>query len=279
MSYEAYETSQQSSRPVEIYEFTVGATTYYYTSAEDTQTVASVDYTPLTGLKRSKIGQGPEDRNATLTIEMPGSNQFVRPYIAAVPSSRATVTIMRLQRGDTPTPEVVTIFEGKVKAVNFDGDGGRMAKIAVEPDISATSRSIPHFTFQGLCNHVIYDDGCQVDETDGAYRASREVLADSGNTLTIDGLSGFGDGWFTGGFVEVNGGLDSRMIIDQTGDVVTLHIPFPGSPLGQVVIVLAGCAHTIAVCKSKFDNVINYGGFAFVPKINIFETGISSLTC
>jgi uncharacterized phage protein (TIGR02218 family) len=279
MTYSAYETSQEGSRPIELYEFTIGATVYRYTSAEDTQTISSVDYTPLAGLKRSKIGQGPEERRSTLTIDMPGSNAFVRPYIAAVPSNRATVTIMRLQRSDYPAPEVVTIFEGYVKAVNFDGDGGRMAKVAVEPAISATARSIPQFTFQGLCNHVLYDDQCQIDDTDPAYRTSLTVTVVTTVELTIPGLAAFGDGWFTGGVVEVNGGLDARLIIDHTADVLTLHIPFASAPLGQVVTVLAGCAHTLAICKSKFDNVINYGGFAFVPKINIFNTGLDAAVC
>lgn len=279
MTYQQFETSPESGQPIELYEFSIGATTYYWTSAEDTIAVSAQDYVALPGLKRSKIGQGPEERDATLTITMPGVNDFVRPYIAAVPSSRATVTIKRLHRPDFPGPQVVTIFEGIVKAVNFDGDGGRIAKVAVEPLVGATSRPVPQFTYQGLCNHVLYDDQCQVDDTSPSYRTTLTVTGVSGNVLTISGLAGFGDGWFTGGLVEVNGGLDARMILDHTGNTVTLHIPFPSSPLGNLATVLAGCAHDITTCKNKFDNVINYGGFAFVPTVNIFETGIDPNAC
>lgn len=279
MTYAQFETSTESGQPIELYEFSIGATTYYWTSAEDTVTVSAQDYEPLAGLSRSKIGQGPEERDATLTVTMPAINPFVRPYIAAVPSTRATVKILRLHRPDFPGPEVVTIFEGIVKAVNFDQDGGRVAKVAVEPLVGATSRPVPQFTYQGLCNHVLYDDQCQVDDTDPNYRATLTVTAVAGNVLTIAGLAGFGDGWFTGGVVEINGGLDARLIIDQTGNDVTLHLPFPSSPLGTLAIVLAGCAHDITTCKNKFDNVINYGGFAFVPTINIFETGVDPNAC
>lgn len=279
MTYAQYETSPESGQPIELYQFTIGATTYYWTSAEDEITVSSQVYEPLAGLKRSKIGQGPEERDATLTVTMPAINPFVRPYIAAVPSTRATVKILRLHRADFPGPQVVTIFEGIVKAVNFDQDGGRVAKVAVEPLVGATSRPVPQFTYQGLCNHVVYDDQCQVDETDPNYRATLTVTAVAGNVLTIAGLAGFGNAWFTGGLVEINGGLDARMILDQTGNDVTLHLPFPTSPLGELAVVLAGCAHDITTCKNKFDNVINYGGFAFVPSINPFETGLDPNAC
>ena len=281
MTYAAQEASTENGQPVEFYELTIGATTYYHTTAEDTITVSAQPYTPLAGLKRTKIAQGPADRALTLTLELPATNPFVSPYIAAVPSSQATVTIMRLHRTDTPTPQVVTIFEGVVKAVNFDDGNGRIAKVAVQPKIAATSRPCPLFTFQSLCNHVLYDDQCQADDTSASFRETGTVSAvsTSGTVLTITGLAAFGDGWFTGGVVEINGGLDSRMIIAHTGNDITLHLPFPLSPLSTNAVVLAGCAHDIETCKSKFDNVINFGGFAFVPTLNIFQTGIDPNAC
>jgi hypothetical protein len=76
--------------------------------------------------------------------------------------------------------------------------------------------------------------------------------------------------------VEALGGVDRRLILSSSGDVLTLLLPFTSSPLGSTVIVFAGCDHTIATCKSKFNNVVNYGGFAFVPTKNIFQTGITT---
>ena len=44
--------------------------------------------------------------------------------------------------------------------------------------------------------------------------------------------------------------------------------------VGTEVEVFAGCDHTIATCKTQFDIVVNYGGFAFVPTRNPFESGL-----
>ena len=44
--------------------------------------------------------------------------------------------------------------------------------------------------------------------------------------------------------------------------------------LGQTVDVFAGCDHSLAICESKFANVINYGGFPFVPIKNPFNSSL-----
>lgn len=81
--------------------------------------------------------------------------------------------------------------------------------------------------------------------------------------------------------MEVGGGDDHRLILSQSGDDVTLLLPFPETIVGSTVVLLAGCDHSITTCDTKFNtpedtlsNVINYGGFAFVPNKNPFETGL-----
>ena len=49
----------------------------------------------------------------------------------------------------------------------------------------------------------------------------------------------------------------------------------PDSVVGQDVDVFAGCDHTVDTCDQKFDNVINYGGWPYVPSKNPFESGIA----
>lgn len=278
MTFSAFETSVEGGQPVELYILTVGATTYRWNNSEDTLTIDGNDYTPLS-IERSKIVQGPEDRNQTVTFTVPGTIPFVTPYINSVPAAQAVMTVRKLHRPDFPGPEVVTIYRGIVKAVNFDDENGRKSEIATQPFVSGLNRPIPRFVYKGLCNNTLYDDFCQVDDTDPAYRASLDVTAVSGNTLTIPGLDSFGDGWFDGGLIETSGQGDARMILNQVGNVVTLHLPFSQGVLNETVTILAGCAHTIAVCKSKFDNVINFGGFAFVPTLNPFESGIDPAVC
>lgn len=277
MTFGAFETSTESSRPIELYEIVLGTQTFFYTSAEDDIVISATTYI-ATPISRNKLAQGPEEANRVIEIEVPGTNEFARNYISSVPSERAVVTIKRVQRSDFPGPQVITLFEGFVKSVAF-GSNGRKAKIAVQPSITAASRIMPRYTYQGSCNHVVYDERCQADDTSPLFRLTGTVTAVSGALVTVAGASGFPDDWFTGGSAEALGGLDARLVLDHAGDVVTLLLPFPYAILGQPIILLAGCAHDINTCKIKFANVINYGGFAFVPTKNPFATGIGPVLC
>ncbi len=276
MTFAAFEESQEGSRPVELFTFTTGATVNRWTSAEDDVSVAGDTWVAVTISRDKLAGGGADQRDQSLIVTVPSTNSVAKQFINSVPGVRTTVVIERVQRTDGPAFEVIKIFEGRISAVGFENQG-RTAKINVEPLVAATSRPIPRFNYQGLCNHVLYDALCQVDDTDPAFRLSAAVVtAVSGNTITVTGVAAFGAEFFDAGFVEAFGGSDRRLILSSSGDVLTLTLPFATSPLGSSVIVFACCNHTIAICKSKFNIVISFGGFAFIPTKNIFQTGITT---
>lgn len=274
MAFSTFEESPEGSQPIELYTFTIGAVINRWTSAEDDITEAADVFVAIPISRGTLSGGGPDTRKESLTITVPGDNAVATQYINAVPGVRATLVIERIQRGDGPTFETIVIFSGRISAVAFT-ESGRKAQIQVVPLVTSQSKPVPTQTYQGLCNNVLYDDICQVDDTDPAFRLSTAaVTAVAGITISVTGADANGDGFYTGGFVESSGANDRRLIVDQTGTLLTLHLPFATSPLGSNVTVFAGCDHAISTCKSKFDNVINFGGFAFVPGKNVFSTGI-----
>jgi uncharacterized phage protein (TIGR02218 family) len=273
VTYATFESSTESARPIELYTITSGATIYYYTSTEEDQVVSGTTYDAI-AISRDELKEGPEERDATFTITLPASLPFVSQWATGAPADLSTVKVERYHVGDN---DVVTLFQGAVKAVNFNDQAGRVAQIVCEPTIAGSQRPLPRYTFSGQCNHVLYDDQCKVDDTDPAYRATLTVTAASGLEVTVPGLSSFTDGWFDSGVIEV--GTEARMIIAHVGNVLTLHLPFNSSPVGASGVVLAGCAHDVDTCAVKFANVPNFGGFAFVPFINIFEAGIEAAMC
>ncbi len=280
MTFDAFESAQETSQPIEIITIEIGAVSFFWTSSEDTITVGAQDYEPIP-IQRGRIIQSPEDRQAVVDFAVDGENEFAVQYIGVVPGNRAKITVQRVQRPDFPSPEVVTLYQGFIQSVKFSKDGFS-AVIASLPIAAATSRSIPRYTYQSLCNNVLFDDQCKVDDTDSTFRlASANVLTSVASTITVAGADGEVDGFYTGGFVEALGGLDARLILEHTGTSLLLLLPFPSDIVGTVVNVLAGCDHTIATCDTKFftpedvtSNVINYGGFAFVPTRDIFRVGI-----
>jgi hypothetical protein len=280
MSFSSFEVSVENSQPVELYRIELGTESFEYTTSEHSVTHATLTYLPE-AIKRGKVGDGPEERGTIFEVEFPGDNDFVTRYVSVVPGQRALMTVRRLQRLDTPTPEAIVIFIGYVRSVSFV-DQGHRAKVAAAPISAATSRPVPRFTYQGLCNHVLYDSGCKVSSTNATWKLSNgTVTTVDGNDVVVPEAAGFPDGWFTGGFLEAQGGQDARMVLNHVGDTLTILLPFPFSAVGQLVNVYAGCDHTIETCDTKFftpedtdSNVLNFGGFAFVPHRNIFSSGI-----
>ena len=106
--------------------------------------------------------------------------------------------------------------------------------------------------------------------------AGVEFSAVSANTITVPGVSGEADGYYNSGYVKPAGVQDFRMILDHTGDVLTLLLPFGTALTGLNVDVFAGCNHKIdGHCNTRFSNTGRHGGFPWVPTTNPFESGIT----
>jgi len=275
MSYAAHEGTVEGGRPIEIYEFTAGAQSFFFTSSQDDQLVGAQTYTAVEGLSRDTTADGPTKRGKDFTIKLPTVNAVAQLFVGVLPGFRVRLQVSRFHRDDTPTPEVIKIFDGFVQSAAF-GKQGKEATLLSKTELEGTGKQIPRRTYQSACNHVLYDvNTCKVDDTDVAFRASAlDVASLVGNVLTVSsGLAGtYADAFMNAGYVESIGVADFRMITIHVGNVLTLISPFSTTPTS--VNVFAGCAHTVTVCGDKFDNVIEYGGFPYVPTKNPFATGI-----
>jgi len=273
VTYLAKEVSVEAGQPVELYEFTVGSTPYFYTSAEDAITVGAQVYTPKP-IRRDALKEDPSNRDFDFKVYLPTTDPVSQHFLGVLPGVRVRLHVSRFHRTDTPTPELRDIFDGFVNGVQFENNG-KQAVIVSRTMLASNGRTIPRRTYQGKCNHVLYDPlTCKVDDTDAAFRAStRTVVSQVGRLLTVSGISpAYADGWFTGGYVEAIGLSDFRLVLEHTGSLLTLLIPFSQQP--TFVNVFAGCNHDPVDCSDKFDNFMHYGGFPFVPTKRIFETGL-----
>jgi uncharacterized phage protein (TIGR02218 family) len=271
MTFQQWEISQSQGEPVELYEAAVGSQLFGFTTSEDGIQIGATNYTPVE-ISRERIIMGPEERQDALNVTMPAGNPLALLYRQAAPGQVATLTIKRFHRPDGANPQTLTIFKGRVQSVAYENNG-TTAKLAVVPVTSGRAHEMPRFTFQALCNHVLYDGQCQVLQSQ--FRHIGQVLSIDGAVMNVDGANTQPNGWFTGGFAQLAGGTDWRLILAHTGNSVTLVMPFSSNPTGTQIEIFAGCAHDINTCSAKFDNVPNYGGFAFVPLTNPFSSGIT----
>lgn len=272
-SFATLEASRESSRPLEIYEVIQGTEISRWTSAEDDLVVGGETY-EATPISRNNIEQGSDSQVRNLVLTLPGDNDFAEKYRLVVPGQRASVTVWRLQRDEVPTFNTkILLFKGQVMSVRFPQDGFT-AEVVVRSIENALNRNVPRFTFMGMCNHILYDSRCGVSSD--PFDVIGTVSAISGNTITLPGASSQPDQFFRGGFCRpVSGDPDFRLILSHVGNVLTLLLPFHVNPVGLSVQAFAGCDHTVTGdCALKFNNVLRFGGFPFVPNRNIFQTGL-----
>ncbi len=268
--FDTLASSVEDSKPIELYEFTLGSSAFRYTSAEDELTVGGDVYTPL-AIARGRIEQGSDQNNRNLTVTMPSNNVFAALYITVPPGEKAGLNVFRYQRDEVPAFDTqVLMFKGNVQSVAFPNDG-HSAAFAIRSIESAMNRLLPRFTFAAMCQHILYDAACGAIATNFDFLGTAASI--SGNTITVTGAgaSGFD---FVSGYLRPTGTNDFRMITAQSGDVLTMLLPFQVDPTSLGMQVFAGCDHLIAGdCALVFDQVANFGGFAFVPNKDIFAVG------
>jgi len=272
LTYAEFETAGETGNPLELYLFELSGVFYSYNNGEDVWTFNAQDYDPVY-VKRSAIRNEADKSEQTVEFNFDVLNEFAQLYIGVVPGERASIKVFQVHRTDTIDLEHKQIFSGLVSTVAFHKDG-KEAKIIARPLSSAGDRPLPRRTFQGLCNHILFDQRCGLSEA--SFRETGTVTVASGRDLTVTGLTNVGGGadYWEAGYVKI--GAERRLIVGQTANVFKINIEFRANPVGKTVTVVPGCKLRRKIdCSTKFNNVKNFGGFSWVPLKNPFTSGIN----
>ena len=155
---------------------------------------------------------------------------------------------------------------------------------------AAEVRGLAHYlqqpkgrVFQYTCDADLGDARCTVTLATPANTGSGVVESvASSRRFTATGLSAFASSWFTRGLLTFTSGaaIGQKIEIKSHSFVagsVSFELWVPAvEPLmpGQTFTVTAGCDKTVATCRAKFSNAINFRGFPHMPG-NDFLTKIS----
>ncbi len=128
--------------------------------------------------------------------------------------------------------------------------------------------------YQTPCAAVFGDGACKLDANSAAYSGTGVVAAvEDRRQFRLSGLETHADGWFRRGRMEVLSGAARGLSAVVKSDTLEdgLHnielweaIP-AGIVAGDEVRLQAGCDKTLACCRDKFCNVVNYRGFPSIP--------------
>lgn len=123
-------------------------------------------------------------------------------------------------------------------------------------------------TYGANCPHQLGDARCEVD-TEALVQTVTVATVTSRREITVTGLTGV-DNVFRYGIIEFtsgdNEGFRMEVRASTSGGGVSLQLPMPFEiAVGDTAELTPGCDKTEATCIAKFDNILNFGGFADIP--------------
>jgi len=248
-------------KPVEIYHiWRDGGEHWRYTDGDVEVTFDSEDYVPAT-LSRTLVQQDMQLDVTKMTVTAPYINDAIVDFISSNPIEILWITVMKLHREQSPYEADVS-FVGQIKAVSFKGIEAQIECVGFEHFLNKT---IPRWRYQINCNHQIFEDKCALVKA--SYLTTTVITLDA--TKTILTSTDFGledDGYFTRG--EIVFGEESRTAVAHVGNNVTIMYKFITLANSDSIDIYPGCDGRITTCYDKYNNIVNFLGFPYIPVEN-----------
>jgi uncharacterized phage protein (TIGR02218 family) len=250
----------EQRQPVELYHIWYGDTHYRHTSNDASVVYGGYTWTPAT-IQRQAIKRSNDFAAREVEIVFAKTSPAVSRYLANSPVSLSWVRIYKVFRDQDPI-EAQLIFLGQIVSVSIKGAQAQATCQAIE---HLLNQPLLKFWYQPECNHTLFDCGCGLAKDD--FKITPTVTVDvTGTILTAAAFGAETDGHWTLGYVEFEG--EQRLIIDHSGNDITIMTPFSSLEDTDEVDVYPGCDGNVDTCRDKFSNLAHFLGFPFIPLDN-----------
>lgn len=266
MTYNTLEISNESGKPVALYEFQYGNTFWRYNTSVEDIPLGGNDWLAHT-ITDDGVTQGGSDQN-DLQISVQANNPVAALFRNTQPSGKVWLKVRRYHIGD-PDSETPLLWAGTV--VNATLTDPATVQMSCRSLGGTYDRNGLRLAWDRMCPHPLYGPGCFVDKSEHAY--PRTIATMSGTNFSCEAHSEPEEGSFTGGFLEwerPDGSFDRRGIENQTGNDFRVLGTTDGLEVGFEVTIYPGCVRNTANCK-LFSNLPNYGGFPHLPGKSPFD--------
>ena len=247
-------------KPVELYKIWANTTYWYYTNGDVPVTYSGVEYVP-TAIARDSTSYDSTMDVTNINIKFAVVTNPVIQFVAQNPVTTVWIEISRLFRDQTPLEKGV-VFIGQIKNVSFKGTYGEAACVGFEHFLRSI---IPLWRYSTTCNHTIFDSNCK--KVKASYKVVATVMIDETQTIVTSAtFATKPDGYFQYGLMEF--GNEYRTMVSHVGNTITLNYRMVNLADSNVVDVYPGCDGLVTTCRDKYDNILNFLGFPFIPEIN-----------
>jgi len=267
LTYATTEPSAYDGEPYFLYTFTKGSTINRFTSHNQDIEYSGNTYT-ASSIRHQAINQSGELERVSMEVVFPKSSSFASTFFTPNYSDVQTLTILRFHHGVDSGFEVM--WKGRV--ISYEARGDEV--ILTCESIQTTMRNAGlRGKFHRSCRHALYDNSCGLNINDFYIDATVSSVEGFVVTVTVGSSDDQEAGYFKGGVFEQDGEFSfiRKHEIDTNGDhVLTLQYLIEGLGTSESVRIAPGCDLSKTTCVNKFDNVVNFGGFPYIPNKNPF---------
>ena len=260
-TFQNQDTSVHDSIPIEAYVFTGPFGVYRYNDTEEDVTISGQVFKSQTVFRDAiEVGAGLGNQGL-VSVRVPFNSEVAVEHGYLLSPSFLEVTIYRLERSTNYDTDKRTIWKGRAQGFMTQG---LMLQINTQSVISG-ARTIQLLSayWQRPCNFELYDaDTCKASKSDNTETSTVTLVGPSAVTVVNDG---FGDHELSIGTIVNTRTGESRLMIDNLANVIDLSFPFTDIVPGDTVDITRGCKHNTEDCNEVFDNIINYGGWKYIP--------------
>lgn len=124
--------------------------------------------------------------------------------------------------------------------------------------------------FAYSCDADLGDARCTKDVSASIFTANGTIAnVTDARRFTVSGIAGYANNWFSFGKLSFTSGANAGRAMEikrhaGTGIELWQAMSDAVAP-GDAVTLVTGCDKQFATCKSKFDNVVNFRGFPYMP--------------
>lgn len=240
-----------------------------FTDHDEDLTFGNVTYEALAGMTASAVTQTLSLNVDTMDIAGAlQSGHLNEADLAAGLYDNAKLTLFLVDWSDVAIRDV--LFAGSVGEISR----GLNAFTAEMRGLAHALNQERGRVYSRGCDADLGDARCGVDLDDPAFKGTGTVTAATSNrSFAASGLDAFTDGWFKGGKLVWTSGANDGAAIEvkfhaNNGVIVRFELwetlPFD-IQAGDTFTVTAGCDKALETCGARFNNIVNFRGFPFIP--------------
>jgi len=262
------ESSQ--NQPVELIELFLDSGTLFFAQSNDDIVFEGNTYSAML-FRRSTILTSVTEQVDVVTVGLDNVDKVLGQKLQLEEFRGKRCVIRKVFRENLGAGNSIRIFDG---ILDQPGIGEQNFSIRIRSKLDLVNKTFPGRVFSTLCNYRHYDPFCAVNREAPANKVTGVVAAGSDLGKLVATVLIDVDNYWKLGHVKFTSGVPGVIRIgrvvqssNQGNTLVIYRIPLEIAPtIGDTFEIIRSCDKSPTDCIDKYNNFVNYGGFAHIPR-------------